>query len=301
MKIRRDTTYNQNAMPFIREKMNAWIPPTFQAMTLWPIFAGDSRYSCGYWVNHDHFDNMDIQIVQQGNLKIHHDGIISQLNPGELALIPFGTHKLETGPAGYCVKKCIGFNGMALKILVKTLELDSFLVIPDFLSPKIMELHERICLLLHEKKLESVSELSILAYTSLMEIATSRQMSALPQVLVVCRHFMEQNIFQKLTLEDMCRETGCSKTTLTRLFKEHLHMTPVQFLINLRINYAKNLLQDKSIPVKEAAALCGYQNQLYFSNDFRKHTGCSPRTFRRRIQENADAAQLSGSPAEFCD
>ena len=121
MKIRRDTTYNQNAMPFIREKMNAWIPPTFQAMTLWPIFAGDSRYSCGYWVNHDHFDNMDIQIVQQGNLKIHHDGIISQLNPGELALIPFGTHKLETGPAGYCVKKCIGFNGMALKILVKTL------------------------------------------------------------------------------------------------------------------------------------------------------------------------------------
>ena len=56
----------------------------------------------------------------------------------------------------------------------------------------------------------------------------------------------------------------------------------------------------KAVPSK-AAALCGYQNQLYFSNDFRKHTGCSPRTFRRRIQENADAAQLSGSPAEFCD
>ena len=61
-------------------------------------------------------------------------------------------------------------------------------------------------------------------------------------------------------------------------------MTPIQFLISQRINYAKNLLQNKSIPIKEVAALCGYQNQLYFSNDFRKHTGCSPREFCKRLQ-----------------
>ncbi len=284
MKIRRDTTYNQSAKPFIRENMNSWIPPTFQAMTLWPVFAGDSRYTKGYWVSHNHFENLDIQIVQEGNLKIYYDGGISLLKPGELGLIPFGSHKLETGPAGYCVKKCIGFSGMALKILIKTLELDSFLVIPDFLSPKITGLHERICFLLHEKKRESVSELSILAYTFLMEIATTRQTTALPQELIVCRHFMEQNIFQKLTLEDMSLEAGCSKATLTRLFKKYLNMTPVQFLISQRINYAKNLLQNKSIPIKEVAALCGYQNQLYFSNDFRKHTGCSPREFCKRLQ-----------------
>ena len=59
-------------------------------------------------------------------------------------------------------------------------------------------------------------------------------------------------------------------------------MTPIQFLISQRINYAKNLLQNKSMPIKEIAILCGYQNQLYFSNDFRKHTGLSPREFCRR-------------------
>ena len=79
MKIKRDTTYNQNAKPFIRENMNSWIPPTFQAMTLWPVFAGDSRYTKGYWVSHNHFENLDIQIVQEGNLKIYYDGGISLL------------------------------------------------------------------------------------------------------------------------------------------------------------------------------------------------------------------------------
>ena len=93
MKIKRDTTYNQNAKPFIRENMNSWIPPTFQAMTLWPVFAGDSRYTKGYWVSHNHFENLDIQIVQEGNLKIYYDGGISLLKPGELGLIPFGSHK----------------------------------------------------------------------------------------------------------------------------------------------------------------------------------------------------------------
>ena len=66
MKIKRDTTYNQNAKPFIRENMNSWIPPTFQAMTLWPVFAGDSRYTKGYWVSHNHFENLDIQAKNDG-------------------------------------------------------------------------------------------------------------------------------------------------------------------------------------------------------------------------------------------
>ena len=282
MKIKRGTTYNQKVMPFIKENMNSWVPPTFQAMTLWPVFAGDSKYAEGYWVNHNHFENLDIQLIQEGNLKIYHDGTTALLNPGELAVIPFGSHKLETGPAGYCVKKCIGFSGMALKILVKTLELDSFFVIPDFLSLKIIELHERICRLLNEKNPDSVSELSILAYAFLMQIATSRRTTAMPPALIASRHFIEQNIFQKLTLEDISQEAKCSKATLTRLFKKHLNMTPIQFLISQRINYAKNLLQNKSMPIKEIATLCGYQNQLYFSNDFRKHTGLSPREFCRR-------------------
>ena len=283
MKIHRGTVYNEKTSAFVKETMNAWQPPTCQAMALWPIFAGDSRYPAEYWVSHKHFENLDVQIILEGDLKIIHDKGTALLGPGCAGIIPFGAHKLETGPSGFCVKKCIGFSGMALKILVKTLELDSFYVIHDFWSPEISDLHEKISRLLHEKKRESVPELSILAYAFLMKIATKRQSNELPQELIACRHFIEQNIFQKLSLDDMSSASGCSKAKLTRLFQKYLNSTPIQFMINLRINYARNLLEKKSISIKEVAELCGYQNQLYFSNDFRKHTGMSPRDYCKMI------------------
>lgn len=281
MKYKRDTTYNLKVIPQIKEKIYSWLPPTPQAMAIWPIFAGDSFYARDYWVNHNYFENLDVQIVLEGELKIHWNDTAALIGPGTMALIPFGAHKLETGPAGFCDKKCIGFSGMALKILIKSLKLDSFFIIRDFLTPEIIELHDRIKHLLGQRKVESVPELSILGFTFLMKIADKRQSSELPQEIITCRHFMEQNIFQKLSMEDLSREAVCSNATLIRLFRKHLNTTPMQYLISLRVNYAKNLLENDATPIKEVASLCGYQNQLYFSNDFRKHTGASPREYRQ--------------------
>lgn len=280
MPVRRITSYNLKAKPYISEDMGSWMPPTLYAMAIWPIFCGFSRYTNNYWVCHKDFDCLDMQIVTDGDLTIYCDGKVAAiLHPGEIGVIPFGSHKLETGPSGYCEKLCIGFCGMALRVLVKTMKLDSFFVLQDFLSPNITAMHRQIHKLLKERKLESVSELSVLAYTFLMEVAQKRQTAEYPQELIECIHFINQNIFQKITLEEMAEQSFCSKTTLTRLFKKHLDTTPLQYLITSRINYAVNLLESNTLTIKEIATLCGYQNQLYFSNDFRKHTGYSPSDF----------------------
>ena len=281
MSVRCSTSYNMKARPFVVEDMASWLPPTLCATALWPVFCGFSTYSRNYWVCHRDFDSLDMEIVTKGDLTVYCDGrVAAVLRPGEIGVMPFGSHKLETGPAGRCEKIGIGICGLALRVLVKTMKLDSFFVLHDFLTPEITVLLHRIHDLLKGRKMESVNEISILAYTFLLEVVQKRQTAEYPPELLDCIHFINQNIFQKITLDEMAEHTGCGKTTLSRLFKKHLGTTPLQFLIDKRINYAVNLLESGTVPVKEVASLCGYQNQLYFSNDFRKHTGLSPSRYR---------------------
>lgn len=65
-----------------------------------------------------------------------------------------------------------------------------------------------------------------------------------------------------------------------REFKRYTGYSPKQYLTNLRLQNAKELLNNHSLSVSEVANLVGYDNQLYFSRIFRKYIGLSPREYR---------------------
>ena len=73
-------------------------------------------------------------------------------------------------------------------------------------------------------------------------------------------------------------------------FKENTGSSPIQFLYNLRIEKAKELLLTEGLTVSEVAALVGYNNPLYFSRIFKKATGVSPKRFHgnRWLMERND-------------
>jgi AraC family transcriptional regulator of arabinose operon len=93
--------------------------------------------------------------------------------------------------------------------------------------------------------------------------------------------YLSQNFTQPVTLAALARHCGLSVSRLAHLFREQVGKTPQQFWELQRVNRARQLLEFTQHPVSEVAYEVGYQNPFYFSLRFKRHTGLSPRAYRR--------------------
>lgn len=94
-----------------------------------------------------------------------------------------------------------------------------------------------------------------------------------------------QNNYQKnIIIENYLKERNLGTNSFFRKFKLYTGETPIQFLINIRLNNAKKLLETTDYSIKEIADLVGYDNSLYFSRLFRKYCNVCPREYRARYQ-----------------
>lgn len=96
----------------------------------------------------------------------------------------------------------------------------------------------------------------------------------------MCEHFRERNCFS-----DAICASGLSSRRFNDLFKEYFLETPNNYLINLKISYAKKILASKFISVNQTSELCGFEDVSYFSKVFKKITGVSPSDYRKNISE----------------
>ena len=73
-----------------------------------------------------------------------------------------------------------------------------------------------------------------------------------------------------------------------RCFKQIVKTTPLHYLLSLRMSNAKSLLSNTNYNISEVAESVGYDNSLYFSRLFHKHTGFSPTEYRKQFLEFRD-------------
>ena len=85
------------------------------------------------------------------------------------------------------------------------------------------------------------------------------------------------------TIDELTSHFHLSAATLHRLFRRTLGVSPIHYQLNRKMEAARRLLLATEEPVKEIAFRLGYSNALYFSAEFRRFTGESPRNFRRRL------------------
>jgi len=95
---------------------------------------------------------------------------------------------------------------------------------------------------------------------------------------------MRRHCERPLTLDGLAERSGMSKSSLNRLFLKAVGKSPVDRLIEFRVERAKALLEDLSLNIGEVAARCGFEDSNYFSRRFRLSTGLSPRTYRGRLR-----------------
>jgi len=105
----------------------------------------------------------------------------------------------------------------------------------------------------------------------------------LDEVEEAARYFSE-NYTKPISVEDYARERGITANWLTQNFRKITKYTPLQYIIRLRMTYAKNLIDNTKCTVEQIAAAVGYDNPLYFSRLFKKHTGMTTSEYKKRTQ-----------------
>lgn len=95
--------------------------------------------------------------------------------------------------------------------------------------------------------------------------------------------FMEENIEKPLSLNDIAEHFNLSASQFSYLFHKHTQMRPIDYLINLRLEHAIDLLK-LGYSVKETSISVGYTDPLYFSRLFKKRFGIAPSHFKQKAQ-----------------
>ena len=95
--------------------------------------------------------------------------------------------------------------------------------------------------------------------------------------------YIQDHVRDSLDLGSISRVAGLSEFHFARLFKAATGVTPFQFVTQVRMARAKELLRKTRLPVSEIAERVGYQKPRHFSDRFRAVLGCGPGAYRKSV------------------
>ena len=103
------------------------------------------------------------------------------------------------------------------------------------------------------------------------------------RMVLMAIELMENHIADPLELDQMARIVGVSTRQLNRLFAEKLNVSTVRFYRALRLEKARELLQQTTLNIAEISSATGFANSAHFSRRFSVQYERPPSTFRRAV------------------
>lgn len=94
---------------------------------------------------------------------------------------------------------------------------------------------------------------------------------------------LRETLATDISIRALAEECGLSHVQMIRRFRSAFGHTPSEHLYALRLERAKELLLQTAYPIKKIARDCGFENEYYFSNFFKRHEGLSPTAYRAMI------------------
>ncbi|MDJ0593310.1 MAG: AraC family transcriptional regulator [Pleurocapsa sp. MO_226.B13] len=94
--------------------------------------------------------------------------------------------------------------------------------------------------------------------------------------------YIQNNIERDVKLAEIAKEVSLSQFHFARLFKKSLGISPYQYLLQCRIERAKELLQSPKVLVTEVAKATGFSSSSYFTKQFRQLVGITPKAYQQR-------------------
>jgi YesN/AraC family two-component response regulator len=100
------------------------------------------------------------------------------------------------------------------------------------------------------------------------------------------KNYIEQNYQKPIDLNIIADHFSFSPSYLTKIFVKYTNITPSKYILNYRINIAKQLLGDFSLTINMVANMVGYTDPFHFSKSFKQVVGKSPASYRESLSKS---------------
>lgn len=101
--------------------------------------------------------------------------------------------------------------------------------------------------------------------------------------------YIQQHYMEELNVAQIAASAALSESECLRCFHGVLGVTPIQYVRQIRIHKAAELLRDSREKIADIGAACGFHEMSYFAKTFRELRGCTPSEYRRAKAEEDGA------------
>ena len=230
------------------------------------------------YFSHIRYPYLALEYLLSGSMEFTtgHDRQIAQSN--SLYIIsPGSTVKFLSSGNEVIKKLALIVAGVNLNAIIQVLHLNKNQLVN---IPKEMEL---------EKKLRNIGSSltsspennSLLTYSLLLELSSivknnKKDLSPLEKAIF----FIENNFKEDISIPNIASQANVSISTLRRLFLEKYNLSPLEYLTNLRLNFAVEKLNNKKLSVKQIAFLSGFSSSARFCTVLKEKYNKKPSDFR---------------------
>lgn len=96
-------------------------------------------------------------------------------------------------------------------------------------------------------------------------------------------HYLQEHIYQELSISDLCRRFCYSKTQLSKVFKEATGSTIMDYYTRLKIKEAKDMIREGDLNFSQIAVQLSFDNPQYFSRTFKRIAGMTPKEYKNSV------------------
>jgi AraC-like DNA-binding protein len=99
--------------------------------------------------------------------------------------------------------------------------------------------------------------------------------------IIQSMEYIRTHYDEPLNRHELAESVSLSTNHFSFLFKQYSGYSPMQYVTRVRLDNAKHMLRNSSLPISEIAQRVGFEDPLYFARVFAKETGFSPRAYRK--------------------
>lgn len=271
-----------------------------------PMFTGENHPRLRYFgeinadedksprVMHAHDDFVEVLLLREGTCTYLIGSRLYKVSAGDLIVYNSGVlHDesvwAENGVSTYC----LAIDGLSLPGLRKNA------LLPDDIPPvfhcgaishELETLYELIRQSLGTgcQSLETYSQLLAEAFLTrilpLLGNAAEPVAEAESVLGERIKAYLDLHYAEDIGMPEIAEALRVSAPYLTHVFKSMCGYSPMKYLLRRRIGEAQTLLLTTNLPISEIGARVGYETTSYFSAQFTKHVGVSPKAYRKKIE-----------------
>ena len=269
----------------------------------------DARYHPDHISMHDEFELVYMQEIDRGSYYI--DNTIVKVYSNDLILIkPQVPHYLKiecTRPCRFIVLKFKFEKGSAsdysnisvndfISFISDNNDNGGYFMLSNNNCDNISNIMQQI---MHESKTpDNESEFLKSLLTMELFVWLSRSLRSqwetnlatkghkLKEILESAKSYIDNNYNTDISLTDIASFVYISTSHFARAFKKYYNISPIQYLLSVRIEKAKSLLEETNLKVGDIASSVGFSAQQRFNDIFKKHLGVSPSEHRQNYRDS---------------